>query len=53
MEANRAHSRMISHDDFMQKRNEFQLLRHKAKKLQYVPLKLVNFDHRYLINEKT
>lgn len=32
MAANRAHSRMISHDDFMQKRNEFQLLRYTRHK---------------------
>ena len=54
MAASRAHRRIISHDDFLQKRNEFKLLRYpKDKKLQYLPLKLVNFDHRYLINGKT
>ena len=44
MAASRAQEDYSSHDDFLQKRNEFKLLRYtRHKKLQYVPLKLVNF----------
>jgi len=54
MAASRALGGLLAMMTLLQKRNEFQLLRYpKHKKLQYLPLKLANFDHRYLINEKT